>query len=213
MNLLEISISTLIASSLMISMSQSSLQIYQALNQQQTNTLLQTEAMQAFQMMGQAIQQAQANKSIRGFRLMAKDSASMSNSKVGEFQIRKGTSSMGGSDAFYTQHISEENPYQSFFVQQQGHHQQREGVLYLQTKNKKGQLQNDALIGHIESMQIQVGTLHQNKLEWHQPYQVSERASKKQAHWKQVRAMKIELKLKKGMHQLQLERIYALRQT
>jgi hypothetical protein len=213
MNLLEISISTLIASSLMITMSQSSLQIYQALNQQQTNSLLQTEAMQAFQIMGQAIQQAQANKSIRGFKLMAKDSASMSNSKVGEFQIRKGTSSMGGSDAFYTQHTSEENPYQSFFVQQQGHHQQREGVLYLQTKNKKGQLQNDALIGHIESMQIQVGTLHQNKLEWHQPYQVSERASKKQAHWKQVRAMKIELKLKKGMHQLQLERIYALRQT
>ena len=204
MNLLEISISTLIASSIMISMTQSSLQIYQALNQQQTNTLLQTEAMQAFQMMGQAIQQAQANKSIRGFRLMA---------KVGEFQIRKGTSSMGGSDAFYTQHISEENPYQSFFVQQQGHHQQREGVLYLQTKNKKGQLQNDALIGHIESMQIQVGTLHQNKLEWHQPYQVSERASKKQAHWKQVRAMKIELKLKRGAHGLELERIYALRQT
>jgi hypothetical protein len=213
MNLLEISISTLIASSLMISMSQSCLQIYQALNQQQTNSLLQTQALQAFQMMGQAIQQAQLNKSMRGFKLMAKDSASMSNSKVGEFQIRKGASSMDGSDAFYTQQISEENPYQSFFVQQQGHYQQREGVLYLQTKNKKGQLQNEALIGHVQSMQIQVGTIHQNKLEWHQPYEASERASKKQAHWKQIRAIKIELKLKRGAHGLELERIYALRQT
>lgn len=213
MNLLEISISTLIASSLMISMSQSSLQMYQALNQQQTNSFLQTEALQAFQMMGQAIQQAQLNKSKRGFRIMAKDSASMSNTKFGEFQIRKGTSSMDGSDAFYTQQISEDNPYQSFFVQQQGHHQQRDGVLYLQTKNKKGQLQNDALISHVQSMQIQVGTIHQNKLEWHEPYEVSERPSKKQAHWKQVRAMKIELRLKKGIHRLQLERIYALRQT
>jgi hypothetical protein len=212
-NLLEISISTLIASSLMISMSQSSLQMYQALNQQQTNSFLQTEALQAFQMMGQAIQQAQLNKSKRGFRIMAKDSASMSNTKFGEFQIRKGASSMDGSDAFYTQQISEDNPYQSFFVQQQGHHQQRDGVLYLQTKNKKGQLQNDALIGHVQSMQIQVGTIHQNKLEWHEPYEVSERASKKQAHWKQVRAMKIELRLKKGIHRLELERIYALRQT
>ncbi len=213
MNLLEISLSTLISSSLMISMSHSSFQIYQALNQQQTNTLLQAEALQAFQMMGQAIQQAQLNKSMRGFKLMAKDSASMSNSKLGEFQIRKGAPSMDGSDAFYTQHISEDNPYQAFFVQQQGHHLQREGVLYLQTKNKKAQLQNDALIGHIESMQIQVGTIHQNKIEWHEPYEVSERASKKKAHWKQVRAMKIELKLKKGIHQLELERIYALRQS
>jgi hypothetical protein len=62
-------------------------------------------------------------------------------------------------------------------------------------------------------MQIQVGTIHQNKLEWHQPYEVSERASKKQAHWKQIRAIKIELKLKRGAHGLELERIYALRQT
>jgi hypothetical protein len=93
----------------------------------------------------------------------------------------------------------------------QGHHQQRDSVLYLQTKNKKSQLQNDALIGHVQSIQIQAGIKENGSVQWYEPYQVSERSSKNNPHWKQVKAVKIHLKLQKGRHSLELEKIYALR--
>ena len=119
--------------------------------------------------------------------------------------------SMDGSDAFFTTNQQEELNYRAFFVQMQGHHQQRDGVLYLQTKNKKSQLQNDALIGHVQSMQIQAGIKENGSIQWYEPYQISERASKNNPHWKQVKAIKIQLKLQKGRHSLELEKIYALR--
>ena len=211
MSLLELMISSLISSSLVLTMSQSSIQIYQAFEKQQSMSLLQSEGLQALQMMGRAIHEAQITKNTSGFRLMAKDSAHMSNTKTGTFQIRKGAASMDSSDAFYTQANSEDQPYRAFFVQQQGHHQQREGVLYLQTKNKKNALQNDALIGHVQSLQIQVGIPHQGQLQWHEPHEVQERASKTHPHWKKVKAIKLNLKLQKRKHQLELQKIYALR--
>ena len=211
MSLLEVMISSLISSSLVLTMSQSSIQIYQALEKQQSMSLLQTEGLQALQMMGRAIHKAQITKNTSGFRLMAKDSAQMSNTKIASFQVRKGTASMDGSDAFYTQTNSTDQPYQAFFVQQQGHHQQRDGVLYLQTKNKKNALQNDALVGHVQSLQIQVGIPHQGQLQWHEPHEIQERASKNHPHWKQVKAIKFNLKLQKRKHQLELQKIYALR--
>ena len=211
MSLLELMISSLISSSLVLTMSQSSIQIYQALEKQQSMSLLQAEGLQALQMMGRAIHDAQISKTVSGFRLMAKDSAQMSNTKIASFQVRKGTASMDGSDAFYTQTNSTDQPYQAFFVQQQGHHQQRDGVLYLQTKNKKNALQNDALVGHVQSLQIQVGIPAQGQLQWHEPHEVQERASKNHPHWKQVKAIKFNLKLQKRKHQLELQKIYALR--
>jgi hypothetical protein len=192
-------------------MSQSSIQIYQAFEKQQSMSILQTEGLQALQMMGRAIHEAQITKNISGIRLMAKDSAQMSNTKIASFQVRKGVASMDGSDAFYTQTNSTDQPYQAFFVQQQGHHQQRDGVLYLQTKNKKNALQNDALVGHVQSLQIQVGIPHQGQLQWHEPHEIQERASKNHPHWKQVKAIKFNLKLQKRKHQLELQKIYALR--
>jgi hypothetical protein len=192
-------------------MSQSSIQIYQALEKQQSMSLLQAEGLQSLQMMGRAVHEAQITKNTSGFRLMAKDSAQMSNTKIASFQVRKGTASMDGSDAFYTQTNSTDQPYQAFFVQQQGHHQQRDGVLYLQTKNKKNASQNDALVGHVQSLQIQVGIPHQGQLQWHEPHEVQERASKNHPHWKQVKAIKFNLKLQKRKHQLELQKIYALR--
>ena len=211
MSLLELMVSSLISSSLVLTMSQSSLQIYQAFQKQQSMSLLQAEGLQALQMMGKAIHEAQVTKSTSGFRMMAKDSAHMSNTKTANFQVRKGAASMDGSDAFYTQHNSTDQSYQAFFVQQQGHHQQRDGVLYWQIKNKKGALQNDALIGHVQSLQIQVGIPHHNQLQWYEPYEIQERTSKNHAHWKQVKAIKLHLKLKKKQHQLELAKIYALR--
>jgi hypothetical protein len=192
-------------------MSQSSIQIYQALEKQQSMSLFQAEGLQALQMMGRAVHEAQITKNTSGFRFMAKDSAQISNTKIASFQVRKGTASMDGSDAFYTQTNSTDQPYQAFFVQQQGHHQQRDGVLYLQTKNKKNALQNDALVGHVQSLQIQVGIPHQGQLQWHEPHEIQERASKNHPHWKQVKAIKFNLKLQKRKHQLELQKIYALR--
>lgn len=211
MSLLELMISSLISGSLVLTMSQSSIQIYQAFEKQQSMSLLQSEGLQALQMMGRAIHESQITKNTSGFRLMVKDSAQMSNTKIASFQVRKGAASMDGSDAFYTQTNSTDQPYQAFFVQHQGHHQQRDGVLYLQTKNKKNALQNDALVGHVQSLQIQVGIPHQGQLQWYEPHEVQERASKNHPHWKQVKAIKFNLKLQKRKHQLELQKIYALR--
>ena len=211
MSLLELMIYSLISSSLVLTMSQSSIQIYQAFEKQQSMSLLQTEGLQALQMMGRAIHEAQITKNISGIRLMAKDSVQMSNTKIASFQVLKGVASMDGSDAFYTQTNSIDQSYQAFFVQQQGHHQQRDGVLYVQTKNKKNALQNDALVGHVHSLQIQVGIPHQGQLQWHEPHEAQERASKNHPHWKQVKAIKFNLKLQKRKHQLELQKIYALR--
>lgn len=211
MNLLEILISSLAGSMILMSLTQSGHQMYASLDQQATKAILQSEALQALQMMGEAIQMASTHKGSKIPRLMIKDSASMSNAQAGQFQVRKGAASMNGSDAFFTTNQQEEIDYKAFFVQMQGHHQQRDGVLYLQTKNKKSQPQNDALIGHIQSMQIQAGIKENGLIQWYEPYQISERASKSNLHWKQVRAIKIQLKLQKGRHSLELEKIYALR--
>ncbi|MEN9341421.1 MAG: hypothetical protein RL178_733 [Pseudomonadota bacterium] len=211
MNLLEILISSLLGSVILISLTQSGYQIYSSLDQQVAKATLQSEALQALQMMGDAIHMASASKGSTIPRLMVKDTASMSNTQAGQFQIRKGAASMDGSDAFFTTNKQEDMNYQAFFVQQQGHHEQRDGVLYIQTKNKKGLLQNDALIAHVQSMQLQIGIKEGHLIQWYEPYQISERASKRNPHWKQVKAIKIHLKLQKGRHSLELQKIYALR--
>ena len=211
MNLLEILISSLLGSVILISLTQSGYQIYSSLDQQVAKATLQSEALQALQMMGDAIHIASASKGSSIPRLMVKDTASMSNTQAGQFQVRKGTASMDGSDAFFTTNKQEDMNYQAFFVQQQGHHEQRDGVLYIQTKNKKGHLQNDALIAHVQWMQLQIGIKEGHSIQWHEPYQISERASKRNPHWKQVKAIKIHLKLQKGRHSLELQKIYALR--
>ena len=107
---------------------------------------------------------------------------------------------MDGSDAFFTTNQQEELNYRAFFVQMQGHHQQRHGVLYLQTKNKKSQLQNDALIGHVQSMQIQAGIKENGSIQWYEPYKKRKKKSKNNPQWKQVKAIKIKIKLQKGRH-------------
>jgi hypothetical protein len=211
MNLLEILISSLTGSLILMSLTQSGHQIYASLDQQAAKATLQSEALQALQIMGEAIQMASTPKGSKIPRLMIKNTASMSNAQAGQFQIRKGSASMDGSDAFFTTNKQEEMDYRAFFVQMQGHHQQRDGVLYIQTKNKKSHLQNDALISHVHSMQIQAGFKENGSVQWYEPHQISERASKNNPHWKQVKAVKIHLKLQKGPHSLELEKIYALR--
>ena len=211
MNLLEILISSLLGSVILMSLTQSGYQIYSSVDQQVVKATLQSEALQALQMMGEAIQIASTPKGSSIPRLMVKDTASMSNTQVGQFQVRKGAASMDGSDAIFTTNKQEDMDYQAFFVQQQGHYEQRDGVLYIQTKNKKGRLQNDALIAHIQSMQLQVGIKENGSIQWYEPYQISERVSKRNPHWKQVKAVKIHLKLQKGRHSLELQKIYALR--
>jgi hypothetical protein len=211
MNLLEILISSLAGSLILMSLTQSGHQIYASLDKQTAKTMLQSEALQALQMMGESIQIASTPKGSKIPRLMIKDTASMSNAQAGQFQIRKGSASMDGSDAFFTTNQQEEMNYRAFFVQMQGHHQQRDGVLYLQTKNKKSQLQNDALIGHVQSIQIQAGIKENGSIQWYEPYEIRERANKNNPDWKQVKAVKIHIKLQKGRHSLELEKIYALR--
>ena len=211
MNLLEILISSLLSSVILMSLTQSGYQIYASIDQQVAKVTLQSEALQALQMMGEAIQIAGTPKGSSIPRLMVKDTASMSNTQAGQFQVRKGAASMDGSDAFFTTNKQEDMDYQAFFVQQQGHYEQRDGVLYIQTKNKKGRLQNDALIAHIQSMQLEVGIKENGSIQWYEPYQISERVSKRNPHWKQVKAVKIHLKLQKGRHSLELQKIYALR--
>jgi hypothetical protein len=211
MNLLEILISSLLCSVILMSLTQSGYQVYASLDQQVAKATLQSEALQALQMMGEAIQIASTPKGSSIPRLMAKDTASMSNTQAGQFQVRKGAASMDGSDAFFTTNKQEDMIYQAFFVQHQGHHEQRDGVLYIQTKNKKGRLQNDALIAHVQWMQLQVGIKENGSIQWYEPYQISERVSKRNPHWKQVKAVKIHLKLQKGRHSLELQKIYALR--
>jgi Tfp pilus assembly protein PilW len=211
MNVLEILISSLLGSMILMGLTQSGYQIYASLDQQLAKATLQSEALQALQMMGEAIQIASTPKGSSIPRLMVKDTASMSNTQAGQFQVRKGAASMDGSDAFFTTNKQEDIDYQAFFVQQQGHYEQRDGVLYIQTKNKKGRLQNDALIAHIQSMQLQVGIKENGSIKWYEPYQISERVSKRNPHWKQVKAVKIHLKLQKGRHSLELQKIYALR--
>ena len=234
MTLLELMMSSLMGGVILMSLSHSSLQMYQSLDQQVNQMTLQNEALQAMQMMGRAIQNAnhaggslggslgstasaESKRSKEGFRLMVKDSASMSNTQVNQFVIRKGAASLDGSDAFYTHNHLDEATYQAFFVQHQGHYEQREGVLYLQTRNKKGRLQNDALIGHLQSMQIEVGILQtgmtSDAIEWFEPYELSEKVSKVKPHWKQVRALRIHLILQKGNHPLEITRIFALRNS
>jgi hypothetical protein len=204
-------ISSLLGSVILMSLTQSGHQIYLSLDQQVAKATLQSEALQALQMMGEAIQIASTPKGSTIPRLMAKDTASMSNTQAGQFQIRKGAASMGGSDAFFTTNKQEDMDYQAFFVQQQGHYEQRDGVLYIQTKNKKGRLQNDALIAHIQLLQLELGIKEGGSIQWYEPYEISERVSKRNPHWKQVKAVKIHLKLQKGRHSLELQKIYALR--
>ncbi len=211
MNLLEILISSLLGSVILMSLTQSGYQIYTSLDQQVAKATLQSEALQALQMMGEAIQIASTPKGSSIPRLMVKDTASMSNTQAGQFQVRKGAASMDGSDAFFTTNKREDMDYQAFFVQQQGHYEQRDGVLYIQTNNKKGRLQNDALIAHIQSMQLEVGIKENGSIQWYDPYEISERVSKRNPHWKQIKAVKINLKLQKGRHSLELQKIYALR--
>jgi hypothetical protein len=211
MNLLEMLISSLLGSVILMSLTQSGHQIYLSLDQQVAKATLQSEALQALQMMGEAIQIASTPKGSTIPRLMAKDTASMSNTQAGQFQIRKGAASMDGSDAFFTTNKQEDMDYQAFFVQQQGHYEQRDGVLYIQTKNKKGRLQNDALIAHIQLLQLELGIKEGGSIQWYEPYEISERVSKRNPHWKQVKAVKIHLKLQKGRHSLELQKIYALR--
>jgi hypothetical protein len=211
MNVLEILISSLLGSMILMGLTQSGHQIYSSLDQQLAKATLQSEALQALQMMGEAIQIASTPKGSSIPRLMVKDTASMSNTQAGQFQVRKGVASMDGSDAFFTTNKQEDMDYQAFFVQQQGHYEQRDGVLYIQTKNKKGRLQNDALIAHIQSMQLRVGIKEDGSIQWYEPYQISERVSKRNPHWKQVKVVKIHLKLQKGRHSLELQKIYALR--
>ena len=212
MNLIELLISCLLGSIVLMSIAQSGHQIYQSIERNLVRVTLHNEALQAIQVMGQAIQAASPPKG-GTFILMAKDSSGMSNSHVGQFQVRKGAASVDGSDAFYTNHADESIGYQAFFIQYQGHHELREGVLYLQTKNKKGRLQNDALIGHVQSMQIQAGIKSGQSMEWHEPYELSERVSKSRPHWNQVRALKIHIKLHKNRHSLEIEKIFALRHS
>ena len=211
MNLLEILISSLLGGVILIGLTQSGYQIYASVDQQVAKATLQSEALQALQMMGDAIQMASTPKGSSIPRLMVKDTASMSNSQAGQFQVRKGAASMDGSDAFFTTNKQEDMDYLAFFVQQQGHYEQRDGVLYIQTKNKKGRLQNDALIAHVQWMQLEIGIKEGYSIQWYEPYQISERASKRNPHWKQVKAIKIHLKLQKGRHSLELQKIYALR--
>ena len=211
MNLLEILISSLLGGVILISLTQSGYQIYASVDQQVAKATLQSEALQALQMMGDAIQMASTPKGSSIPRLMVKDTASMSNTHVGQFQVRKGAASMDGSDAFFTTNRQEDMDYLAFFVQQQGHYEQRDGVLYIQTKNKKGRLQNDALIAHVQWMQLEIGIKEGHSIQWYEPYQISERAGKRNPHWKQVKAIKIHLKLQKGRHSLELQKIYALR--
>jgi hypothetical protein len=211
MNLLEMLISSLLGSVILMSLTQSGHQIYLSLDQQVAKATLQSEALQALQMMGEAIQIASTPKGSTIPRLMAKDTASMSNTQAGQFQIRKGAASMDGSDAFFTTNKQEDMDYQAFFVQQQGHYEQRDGVLYIQTKNKKGRLQNDALIAHVQLLQLELGIKEGGSIQWYEPYEISERVSKRNPHWKQVKAVKIHLKLQKGRHSLELQKIYALR--
>jgi hypothetical protein len=194
-----------------MSLTQSGHQIYLSLDQQVAKATLQSEALQALQMMGEAIQIASTPKGSTIPRLMAKDTASMSNTQAGQFQVRKGTASMDGSDVFFTTNKQEDMNFQAFFVQQQGHYEQRDGVLYIQTKNKKGRLQNDALIAHVQLLQLELGIKEGGSIQWYEPYEISERVSKRNPHWKQVKAVKIHLKLQKGRHSLELQKIYALR--
>ena len=212
MNLIELLISCFLGSIVLMSVTQSGHQIYQSIERHLVRVTLHNEALQAIQVMGQAIQTASLPKG-GTFILMAKDSSGMSNSHVGQFQVRKGSASLDGSDAFYTNHADESVGYQAFFIQYQGHHELREGVLYLQTKNKKGHLQNDALIGHVQSMQIQAGIKRGQSIKWHEPYELNERASKSRPHWKQVRALKLRIKLHKNRHSLEIEKIFALRHS
>jgi type II secretory pathway component PulJ len=211
MNLLEILISSLLGSVILMNLTQSGHQIYSSLDQQVAKATLQSEALQALQMMGEAIQIASTPKGSTIPRLMAKDTASMSNTQAGQFQVRKGTASMDGSDVFFTTNKQEDMNFQAFFVQQQGHYEQRDGVLYIQTKNKKGRLQNDALIAHVQLLQLELGIKEGGSIQWYEPYEISERVSKRNPHWKQVKAVKIHLKLQKGRHSLELQKIYALR--
>jgi hypothetical protein len=212
MNLIELLISSLLGSIILISITQSGYHIYQSIEGQLTRVTLHNEGLQAIQMMGRAIQTASLPKGAI-FKVMVKDSSSMSNSLVGQFQVRKGSASLDGSDAFYTAHADEAIGYQAFFVQYQGHYEQREGVLYLQTKNKKGHLQNDALVGHVQSMQIQAGIKNGPRIEWYEPYELSERVTKNRPHWKEVRALKINIKLQKNKHALEIKKIFALRHS
>ena len=211
MNLIELLISSLLGSIILMGITQSGYQLYQSIHGHLTRVTLHNEGLQAIQMMGQAIQTTSLTRGSNTLKVMAKDTSSMSNSHVAQFQVRKGSASLDGSDAFYTHQSDEAHGYQAFFVQHQGHYEQREGVLYLQTKNKKGHLQNDALIGHVQSMQIQAGIKNGHSIEWHEPYELSERVTKNRPHWKQVRALKVRIKLHKNKHALEIEKIFALR--
>ena len=218
MTLIEVLVSSVIASIVLLASAQAYFQVQQASTQQNHLSLLQNEAIQAFHMMGEAIWHAQATESGKSSKtslltIMAKDSAAPSNKKVGEFQVRKGAASVNSSDAFYTQDVLDKRKngsYKAFFVQQQGHYEARDGILYIQTQNEKGHLQNDALIAHVQSMQVQVGVIERQSLVWLEPYQIHE-SGRKFPQWKHARALKIQLNLQKGKTQLDLERIFALR--
>ena len=73
MNLLELLISTLLGSIILMGITQSGHQIYQSIEGQLTRVTLHNEGMQAIQMMGHAIQMASAPKGSNGLKVMAKD--------------------------------------------------------------------------------------------------------------------------------------------
>ena len=218
MTLIEVLTSSVMASIVLLASTQACFQVHKAIAKQNNLSTLQSEAIQAFHMMGQAIQHAQIKTNSPKsslLKVMAKDSSAPSNKKSGEFQVRKGAASVNSSDAFYTYDAynkRESGSYKAFFIQQQGHYQNKDGVLYLQTQNKKGSLQNDAVIAHVQSMQIKVGVPNASNsiLEWMEPYQIND-SGRRYPQWKHVRALKIQLVLQRGKTPLELERVFALR--
>jgi len=218
MTLIEVLTSSVMASIVLLASTQTCFHVHHAITKQNNLSILQSEGIQAFHMMGQAIQHAQTKTNPPKsslLKVMAKDSSVPSNKKSGEFQVRKGAASVNSSDAFYTYDAHgkrEGSSYKAFFIQQQGHYQNKDGVLYLQTQNKKGALQNDAVMAHVQSMQIKVGVPNASKsiLEWLEPYQIND-SGRRHPQWKHVRALKIQLTLQRGKTPLELERVFALR--
>jgi type II secretory pathway component PulJ len=212
MTLTELLVASAISIAILAISNQSIVHLKQILQRQQAYVFLHAEAWQAIHALEQAIRGAHNPKKELGLSaLKINHSCQLEAHKAGNIVIRKGAPSMNGSDCIYTYNdrAAVNKKYQGFFIQAPTAHSEKQGSLQRQTLNRLHKLNNQALIGHMQEMQLKAGVIkNETELVWLDPHEINEHSDRKS---QDVAALKIQLWLKKDRHTLYVEKIIARR--
>ena len=215
MTLAELLVTFSIGITLLSVSARSIIHLKEMLQRQQALVFLHSEAWQAIHAMEQAIRSAHnPKKELDLLALKIDHSCQLESGKTGQFALRKGKSSMNGSDCFYTYNdrVPTHKKYQGFFLQAPTSPSSKQGFLHRQSHTRVNKLHNQALIGHIQEIQIKAGIIHrQAHLKWLDPHELNEQSAKPRSTRHDIAALKIQMWLQKEHHTLFVEKIIARR--